>query len=327
MSQALPVLRRLGFTGHYLPYHQYLGVEHPRWNHWLRQELRELFALYDPAVILFDGNVPHGGIVNALADRRSGCWAVWVRRGMWRPGSGKEALAREGVFDGVLEPGELAGAWDRGPTRDSAGRTRRVAPVRLLDQAELARRAAARAELGLADGATAVLVLLGAGNNFDFRPVLERLGRWLAARPAVTAFAVVSPIAAGEARLPPALRPLELYPAARLLAGFDAAVSAAGYNSFHELLAARVPTLFVPNENPIMDDQLGRARWAERTGAGLALRTSEPYLLPSRLEALLDPALAAGLVQAMARLDAANGALEAARTVDELARIVRTERG
>lgn len=326
MSQALAIVRRQGFVAHYLPYHQYLGVEHPRWNHWLRQELRELFALYDPAVILFDGNVPHGGIVQALADRRSG-WAVWVRRGMWRPGSGGDALTRESAFDCVLEPGEHAGAWDRGPTRDSTGRTRRVAPVRLLDDTELATRAAARAELELPEGTRAVLVSLGAGNNFDYRPVLERLGTWLATHPEIAAFAAVSPIAAVEVRLPPALRRLELYPSARLLAGFDAAVSAAGYNSFHELLAARLPTLFVPNEHPIMDDQLGRARWAERTGVGLLLRTVEPYHLPARLEALLDPMLAAELTGAMGRLDPTNGAIEAALVVDELARIVRTERG
>ena len=51
----------------------------------------------------------------------------------------------------------------------------------------------------------------------------------------IAAFAAVSPIAAVEVRLPPALRRLELYPSARLLAGFDAAVSAAGPVALEDL--------------------------------------------------------------------------------------------
>ena len=39
----------------------------------------------------------------------------------------------------------------------------------------------------------------------------------------------------------------------------DAAFSAAGYNSFHELIAFAVPTVFVPNEYAIVDDQGARA--------------------------------------------------------------------
>src|SRR5699024_7382244 len=56
------------------------------------------------------------------------------------------------------------------------------------------------------------------------------------------------------------------FPLSRHLAAFDVAVSAAGYNSFHELLRFGVPTLFVPNAATALDDQAGRAAYAGRRG-------------------------------------------------------------
>ncbi len=53
-----------------------------------------------------------------------------------------------------------------------------------------------------------------------------------------------------------------------LMPGFDAAFSAAGYNSFHELLFAGVPTAFIPQDK-WADDQAKRARRAAQTGAAV----------------------------------------------------------
>lgn len=51
-----------------------------------------------------------------------------------------------------------------------------------------------------------------------------------------------------------------------LMPGFDMAISAAGYNSFYELLFAGVPTIFIPQQK-WADDQLRRAKKTEQTGA------------------------------------------------------------
>ena len=45
------------------------------------------------------------------------------------------------------------------------------------------------------------------------------------------------------------------FPLSRRFRAFDLAVSAAGYNSFHELLRFGVPTLFIPNQDTALDDQ------------------------------------------------------------------------
>lgn len=59
------------------------------------------------------------------------------------------------------------------------------------------------------------------------------------------------------------------YPNALFLRAFDYSVQAGGYNSFHEMRTLRIPTLFLPNMNTGMDDQLARCRVAEKEGWGL----------------------------------------------------------
>ena len=72
---------------------------------------------------------------------------VWCRRPLWKAGSSQVPLRRAGAFDAVLEPGELAESLDAGPTVALRASAHRVAPIVLLDRAELLGRteAAARA--------------------------------------------------------------------------------------------------------------------------------------------------------------------------------------
>jgi hypothetical protein len=325
MSQAMRVVGEFGFLAEYTPFHGYLGADQSRWNRFLGLELRELIAFYDPAVVVFDGNMPYGGMLAAVRESAD-VWFVWSRRGMWRPGSGGTALAREEAFDAVIEPRDLAEAVDAGPTAASRGRTRRVEPIRLLDTEEMLPAARARAELNLPGGKTVVLLQLGSGNNFDFRAVREQCLRELGGRPDVEVAVAKSPIGEEAVELPEGVRGIRTYPLGRYLAAFDFVVSAVGYNSFHELLLGGCPTLFVPNEHPMMDDQLARARYAERRGLGLSLSSRDLYHLRDRLARLLDPAVRAAMRERMARLDRINGAGQAARILEEMAYSRRADR-
>ena len=325
LSQGVGLIEAAGYRAEYLPFHAYLGAEVNRWNHFLAKELAEMVAFYDPSVIVFDGNTPYSGLVEVL-QRAPAAWGVWVRRGFWRPGVGAPALQREQVFDCVIEPTDLADVLDLGPTSESRGRTRRVPPIQLVDAEETLTREEARRELALPADDICVLMQLGAANNFDFATCQRRCLDMLLARPATTVAFLVSPISLTTPELPEAVRVLRLFPVARYLAAFDFVISATGYNSYHELLLSATPGLFVPNEHPQTDDQLARALHAERMGFGLTVRASRLYRLTEQLEVMLDPEERDQMRRRMGRLDRRNGAVDAARILDEMAHTVRVDR-
>jgi hypothetical protein len=326
MSQAIAAIEPWGFLAEYTPHHTYLDCDQESWNRHLAAEMRERFAFYDPAVILFDGNMPYSGLIEA-ARERDNAWFVWCRRGLWREGSGATALSREAAFDAVIEPMELAGHLDRGPTTTARARTREVGIVRLLDDQELLDRAEARSQLGLGNHTTAILVQLGAGNNFAVEPIRRYLLSLLEDRPGLEIVVVESPISATPIDPSSAALTRRLYPIARYLHAFDFAVSAAGYNTFHELMLSACPTIFIPNEHPMMDDQLLRARYAEHRGWAITVRVSDPYRMRGALERILEPAEREAMRACMRAITIdRDGARAAARILEEMALAGRADR-
>jgi UDP:flavonoid glycosyltransferase YjiC (YdhE family) len=244
---------------------------------------------------------------------------------MWIRGTGAIFLEREKHFDAVLEPRDLAEAFDDGPTRKSRVRTRSVDPIRLLDDHELLPRDSARQELGLEPDGPAILVQLGSGNNFLYDVVHWRLLDRLFERRGVQV--AVAEWLMAKRPLPSLdrFRLVKTFPLSRYFHAFDASVSAVGYNSYHDLIQARIPTLFVPNENPRQDNQLARARFAERHRFGLCVRTCDIYRLRPAVERLLDAVERQAMADACGRFACPNGAAEAARMIEELAFAMRTE--
>ena len=110
-------------------------------------------------------------------------------------------------------------------------------------------------------------------------------------------------------------RYLSAFPNARHFRAFDFAVSAAGYNSFHELLHHGVPAIFMPNDNQQVDDQRARATWAESRGAGICVPRGAEGAMPAYMAAMLDPALRRQLARRGKALCPVNGAAAAADVI------------
>lgn len=69
-----------------------------------------------------------------------------------------------------------------------------------------------------------------------------------------------------------------------MMRGFDMAISAAGYNTFHELLFAGIPTIFIPQEK-WADDQFRRALRAVQAEAAMMFETlPKPQVLRDFVE-------------------------------------------
>ncbi len=324
MSQALKVVREQGFLAEYVPSRKYLNCDLSRWNGYLCDEVNELIAFYDPAAVLFDGNVPYQGIIDAIKANPDP-WHVWSRRGMWRAGNA-DILTREEFFDAVLEPGDLADDYDHGMTTRYRRRTRRVKPIRLLDPGEMLPRGEARRELGLSTEKPAVLIQLGAGNNFDYRTIHKTAFKHVTDRHGAEVAVGEWLISEKPMDLPESVVRLPGYPFARYFNAFDLAISAVGYNSFHELIYAGVPTILVPNEAMEQDNQLARALYADRHGLAACVRTREIYSFTSKIDQLFDPAERQRMQQRLGALEPENGAAEAARFIEEMVYSRRVDR-
>ncbi len=324
MSRAARLVSEYGYAVEFLPYHGYLKCSMLDWNHHLRRDIAERLAFYQPDIVVFDGNVPYSGLVDALASAPE-CHKIWCRRAMWTPKSGKAHVVRERAFDVVLEPSEIAAAYDQGLTTRHRGRTREVAPIQLLDASELLSKADARQALGLAGGTPTALIQLGSGNNNDLSEIRDQI---LHACRGVADLKIVWldwTITNDLADLPDWVQRISAYPISKYFRAFDFVISAAGYNSFHELILNAIPTIFVPNENPMMDDQLARAKYAEVHGLALMLRTRDRYRVTEMVQRITSTAEQQRLQKQCAELNADNGAYEAAQMIEELAYCCRAD--
>jgi UDP-N-acetylglucosamine--N-acetylmuramyl-(pentapeptide) pyrophosphoryl-undecaprenol N-acetylglucosamine transferase len=145
-----------------------------------------------------------------------------------------------------------------------------VGPVLSRERWELLPRAVAREGLGLpSDGPPkkCVFVSAGGGGDRDAEARIVGVVRALAADPALHVVVGAGPLYRGRPFPGVTIVPGR---AASFTLAFDAAVCAAGYNTFGELMFAGVPTAFLPQDK-LADDQAARARLAVERGAGFML--------------------------------------------------------
>lgn len=149
----------------------------------------------------------------------------------------------------------------------AAGLLSHTGPVLSRERWELTGRDEARRRLGIAEGRRCVYVSAGGGGDKDAETHIQDAVRALAADPALQVVVGAGPLYRGQPFPGITIAPGR---AAEWSLAFDAAVSAAGYNTFGELMFAGVPTAFLPQEK-LADDQAARAERAEKAGAAILL--------------------------------------------------------
>ena len=317
LSKAFGLVQREGIHAEYLPFHKATGTHNEEWNIHLGQEIREALAFHKPTTFVFDGNVPYGGMLQAFAEFPA-IWKVWMRRGMWSPGSGEDIIPREAAFQAVIEPRDIADKWDKGVTQKFTSKTYPVAPIRYLRSSEMLSREAARKEIGLPETGLAVLMQLGSGNNYDMSRIRSHILARLLAEPNLHIVSADWLIGERTADLPDKIIRLQEYPLSRLFNAFDFSIGAAGYNSFHEVINAGLPTLFVPNQSPEQDEQIVRARYATLKGLARVAPSSDLHQANAGLADLLDTDIRTKIRDTCLDFTHTNGASEAARYLAEL---------
>lgn len=316
-AHTLSAIEKFGYVAEYIPSASYTGAEPEPWNDWLRHRLDQLLDEHDPSLVVFDGNHLYPGLVRATAARPD-CRLAWVRRGLWGK-TFSPYIANSVWCDLIIEPGELPGQPDAGVTALRKTEALAVDPIRLVDHAELLNRTDAAAAMGLDPKAPAVILQLGANSVREtvsiLRDVLEVLQKHPKLQICVAEFDGLEP----ETGYFPGVTYVRGFPLSQYVRAFDFAISAAGYNTFHEAISLDLPTIFIPNRDPAMDDQAGRATFAQDRGAAFEIDADDLADLPNLVNLLLEPKGRSFLSQNSQSLRRPNGAIEAARALERLA--------
>lgn len=214
------------------------------------------------------------------------------------------------LYDAIVVPDTREQAVIQVPEA-AKGRVHYVGPVISRDRIELTERAEARAALGIPAERLAVLVSAGGGGDPGVDDHLGRVHAALADDPSLHLVLAAGPLYRGRAIRGPRVTWVEGPGLGQHMRAFDLAICAAGYNTFHELMLAGVPTLFVPQEK-VADEQARRASRAIDAGAGATVDLHQAAAIRAAVERFRDPLVRANASAAARSLVPESHAREAA---------------
>ena len=271
-------------TYHLAGKYKHSDMDSSTWNMLVEEMLTLVLETHNPKFFMFDGAFPYRGMLNSIYGREE-ITRIWMRRGMFRKGSSIPVDSIE-YFDLIVHPGDAVNV----PQSDSihSVETLHIPPITLLSKDEMLSREKSRSRLNLPIDARVTYVQLGAGQINDIDSEIRLTIDALLHYPDMH-------IVLGESMLGERLdfdhervHLLRDYPNSMYFNAFDFAVQAGGYNSFHEMRNLGIPTLFYPNMNTGMDDQLARCKVAEDEKWGIVLEKRNQESIEMELKSLLD---------------------------------------
>lgn len=243
-------------------------------------------------VMVFDGGYIFDSIYRSVLE--NGLSGVWIRRGLWQKGqSNAIALDREKAFRRVIVPSE---AFEELNSRYSHGsHVHVVGPIVQTASMTKRRRKALRVDLAARFGRDfqhLAVTMLGGGVAANRSAQIAAICAMMASRADTLHLVVVWPNATVEAGAFtwPNTRIAKTHHAHALMSASDLYISAAGYNSFHEALYGRVPTIFMAQMSVFMDDQRRRAMAAVDRGLADIVEPQDMHKLRTKIGEYLDGA-------------------------------------
>ena len=195
-----------------------------------------------------------------------------VKEGAKKASANKIPAGSIGHFDAIIRPGDSV-------KDDLSEETKLNVPILKTKPILLAHDAKSetniRNRLGIPKEATLCYIQLGAGKINDIDEDLQNCLNSLEDYP--RAYAVIGESMLGERKSfeNERTRVLRDYPNSKYFEDFDFAIIAGGYNSFHEVVNAQLPSICFPNLNTGMDDQYARAKVASDSGGMIVIKIGQ----------------------------------------------------
>ena len=269
-------------TYHLSGRYKHLDMDSQTWNMLVEEMLTLVFEVHKPKWFVFDGAYPYRGMLNAIENKLT-TKKIWVRRGTFKKGSSVPVDSFD-FFNQIIHPKESEENQDF--DKPHSIETKMVSPISIIDEKTMLSRENVRNRFGIPLNSRVFYVQLGAGqiNQIDseIRTVVDAILE------DDDAYVVLGESLLGE-RISLNLERLRIirdYPNSIYFNGFDYSVQAGGYNSFHEMRIMQIPTLFLPNLETGMDDQLARCMVAESEGWGVVEKKRTKGAIKKALEKL-----------------------------------------
>lgn len=309
-SLATEVIREAGFMFYYMPTKAVMpdNVTAGDWNRYISRQLSEIIEIHHPIAFVYDGAYPYAGVLSSIS--KGMIKSIWIKRECYKEKT-QDLSKIENIFDLVIVPKEI----------DSVGvvntaKKKYCEPIIFLDKEEAHERERIRSTLGVAEHERLFYLQLGAGIINSTDTIQKNIINILLKNPSHKILLGESIIGKHIDIKNPKIFTIRSYPNSQYFKALDGAVSAAGYNTFHELLFFGVPTIFIPNMKTSMDDQLARIKKAENKKACICLKeeqSNQEYINAVDHLIIFKEAIrkkAEGMIKE-------NGAMQAARYINE----------
>ena len=261
---ALHLVEKEGFASYHLPgRYMFNEMTAAEWNAITEEILGTVFEIHRPSIFVFDGAYPYRGMLNSINNRK-GLTNFWVRRGTFKKGATKIPVDSIQHFHHIIRPTDSTYRPEEEIEHKIPIKT--VNPIRLLQTTDLDSRDVARTRLGITKDNLSVYVQLGTGKINDIKNLLQKvvdvLNRYENVEIVIGESIIGKTIDVTGERI----RVVRDYPNSKYFNGFDFAIMAGGYNSYHEAISFALPTIFIPNTSTGMDDQVARVKSGEDIG-------------------------------------------------------------
>ncbi len=310
----LHVLKEYDFpTYHLSGRYRYKDMPPNIWNSLCEEMLSMVFSLHRPKAFIFDGSYPYRGMLNSIKNREN-MLKVWVRRGSIKAKSRNLPVDSSSHFHAIVKPGDT----DNSIPSDELDRgiaIVRCNPILLVGSDEMEPYGKLRRRLGIPTGALLCYVQLGAGNinniNSELFMVLEAISK----HPHVYVIVGESMLGKRISSEFERVRILRDYPNSRYFRDFDFAVMAGGYNSFHEVIEAELPTICFPNMKTGRDDQYARVKVAQEAGCMVIIKERKMNKIQAAVDRIIEAEVRELMRNNFQTIKRENGAIQVAEWI------------
>lgn len=309
----LHILAEEGFITFHMPSrYRFENMTPTEWNTVCEEMLNLVFELHRPKAFVFDGAFPYRGMLNSIQYQGPEILKIWLRRGSIKKNSKNIPVESIGLFDAIIRPADST-------TEDFSNEHRHNIPIFRTDPILLhhnpEEKINLRNKLGIPQEAIVAYVQLGAGQINEIESDLNLTVD--AIQEHENAYVVI-----GESMLgvrhsfdDERIKVLRDYPNSKYFDSFDFAVIAGGYNSYHEVVSSRLPSICYPNLETGRDDQLSRASSASSEGAMIVIRKRNREKIRISISRMMDHRVRNKMRSELSSLSKPNGSSEAAKWI------------